>query len=379
MPRSVLLCWLVVAYAAPATVLACPFCTAVKPSLSQRRADADIALLAEARSASGDQVDFNVQKLLSGSELLADRSHVTLPRRGTLGSSEVKQGQLAVVLATRDSSQALGWEIVPLDEVGFAYVMRAPARQLKAVERLPYYAKFLEHKNAWIAEDAYLEFGGASFDDVAVVASSLPQAALRLWIVDPQVPEARQGFYGLALGLAANEHDRTLNKQLLERLIAEPAGDFRAGFDGILGGYLLLAGPAGLKRVDEQLLASPQAKSGDLRHAMTALRFMREFGHGVISDADLNRAMRRLLVRPELAAAAIVDLARWQDWDSVPAVTALFDREGYRDAQTSRAIVGYLLAAPRSLSAAPLAQLRERFPQRVSDAERQVQFAPTSE
>ena len=79
---------------------------------------------------------------------------------------------------------------------------RAPNRRRPAAERLPYYARFLEYPNPLLAEDAYLEFGNASYDEVAQVAADLPFAKLRRWITDPQIPEARQGFYGLALGLA---------------------------------------------------------------------------------------------------------------------------------------------------------------------------------
>ena len=303
--------------------------------------------------------------------MLDDRKTLTLTSSQLKEIGGAKPGQLGLLLAARDSADApLTWQFVPLDEVGYAYVARRRCAACLRTSGSPTSAKFLEHANPLLAEDAYLEFGRASYDEVAAVAQQLPFAAMRRWIVDPRVPEARKGFYGLALGLADSEADRA-NRQLLESLVDQPADDFRAGYDGVLGGYLVLAVTAGLAHLDELLLANPAARTGDLRHAQTALRFMHEFGRGAIPAADLHGAMRRLLDHPETAAAAIVDLARWQDWDSLETVVSLFDREGYPDQPTTRAIVGYLNACPRPAAAAALAQLRHRAPQRIADAEKQ--------
>ena len=356
--------WLAVA------ACACPFCTAVKPSLSQRREEAALALLVEVAGTEGGKIHFAIQKALGGAEKLADPGKLSLPTGELAGGDAIKPGKLALLLAMRGAEEGtLAWEVVPLDELSYSYVVRAPSRRLPAQERLGYYARFLEHANPLLAEDAYLEFGNAAYDEVAQVADRLPFADMRRWIVDPQVPESRKGFYGLALGLAKREEDRRANRELLERLIDAPADDFRSGFDGVLGGYLVLAGPAGLRHLDEKLLASPQAASGDIRHAATALRFIHEFGRGAILQADLARAMRRLLARPETAQGAIVDLGRWKDWEPLDEIAALFDRQDYADPGTSRAIVGYLTACPSPKALTTLAELRRRHPRRVAEAE----------
>lgn len=358
---------------------ACPFCTAVSPSISERREEATVAALAEVASIDGQQLKLKLHKILSGAEKLAGKESLEIPIAGSIGAAEVKPGRLALALGTRRADgNAFDWELVPLDEVSYGYVARAPSRKLPPAERLAYYARFLEHANPLLAEDAYLEFGGASFDDVAQVADQLPMAKIRQWVADPRVPEARKGFYGLALGLARNDVDRQANTAALERWIATPADDFRAGFDGALGGYLVLTGPAGLKKLDERYLQNPAAQPGDVRHAITALRFFHEFGRGAIPQADLNRSLRGLLARPEFAATAIVDLARWNDWEAMDQVTALFGRKGYPDPATPRAVVGYLLACPQPQAAEALAKLRERDPQRVADAEKQsTLFGPS--
>ena len=273
-------------------------------------------------------------------------------------------------MATRDGqTQKLAWEVVPLDEVGFAYVARAPSRRLPAVKRLAYFAKFLENANPTVAEDAYLEFGAAPYDDVAQVAERLPMASMRRWIEDPRVPESRKGFYGLALGLAKTDAERRANRDVLRRLVNAPADDFRAGFDGVLGGYLMLAGTTGLAHVERrrsrirkpawEMCGTPRRRCGSCTNLVR-----RSF-----RPPTSRRATRRLLRGPELAAAAIVDLARWEDWESLAAVAAPFDEKAFADAATSRAIVGYLSVCPRPAAAETFARFRRQDPRRVAAAE----------
>jgi hypothetical protein len=370
---------LLVALLALQSAVACPFCTAVSPSISQRREDATVAALGEVAEADQRQLTLKLHKVLSGADKLADQQALTIALADATGAASLKAGRLALVLGTRRATgEGFDWELVPLDEVSYGYVARAPARRLPPAERLAYYARFLEHANPLLAEDAYLEFGAASYDEVAQVADRLPMDKIRKWVADPAVPEARKGFYGLALGLARSEADRQANTDVLERWIATPADDFRAGFDGALGGYLVLTGSAGLKKIDERYLRNPAAQPGDVRHALTALRFFHEFGRGRIPAADLNGALRGLLARPEFAATAIVDLARWNDWDAQDQVTALFGRKGYPVPATPRAVVGYLLASPRPQAALALAKLREQDPSAVADAEKQsTLFGPS--
>jgi len=373
--------------AAPFAV-ACPFCTGVLPSISQRREEAIVAALGEVTEVDAQRFKFRVHKLLSvaGKQDKApqggqpDKDDVLeIALASATGAADIKSGRLALALASRrEKDDAFDWEFTPLDEISYGYIARAPARRLPPAERLAYYARYLEHADPLLAEDAYLEFGAASFDEVAQVADKLPMAKIRQWVADPRVPEARKGFYGLALGLAKSAEDRQANQAALERWIATPADDFRAGFDGALGGYLVLTGRAGLKKIEELYLTNPKSQPGDVRHALTALRFFHEFGRGAIPPTDLNKALRGLLARPEFAAVATVDLARWNDWGALDRIVALYGKAGYPEPATSRAVVGYLLASPQPQAATALARLRKRDPAGVADAEKQsTLFGPT--
>jgi hypothetical protein len=349
------------------TSSACPFCTALGPSLCQQREQATIAALAELEGpATGKRSNLRLHRVLEGAALVAGKQTLELEIDVT-----AKPGGLLLVFGNGPPDAPLDkltWHAVLVDETSYAYFARAPSSKTALLERLRYFVPFLEHRDPLIAEDAYLEFGHAPFDQVASLAEILPLARLRDWLTDPQVRPAHKGFYGLALGLAGDAPMRRANAEFLRKLILAPDNDFRAGFDGILGGYLLLAGSGGLELVESRYLSNPRAADGDVRHALTALRFYHEYGHE-IPVARQQSALRQLLARPEFSEAAITDLARWKDWDAVDRIAGLYVQPAYAQPATRRAIVGYLLACPTAKASAALAQLRQNDPRGVAAAE----------
>jgi hypothetical protein len=349
---------------------ACPFCTAVRPTLTQERDRADFAFLGELSSIDGAKWKVRVHRLLKGGDDLKDQL-VPVETLGD-GGEVPRRGALLLAMGTHQPGQSsidLTWKIVALDEVGFAYVARAPGVKTPSAERLLYFAAYLEHADSLIAEDAYLEFGHAPFDEMAKLAKRLPVDRLRAWLADDAVPPERKGLYGLLLGVAAAAQGRDDVAADFWRLITTPASDFRSGFDGVLGGYLWLERDKALAGLEKLYLDDPRAASGDLRHFMTALRVYHDFGHGITPD-DLLKVYRRLLEHPELAGAALADLRRWRDWQALDRVASLFGRPGYGEATIEREIIAYLLACPLPAARQQIARLRQLVPDRVAEAER---------
>jgi hypothetical protein len=213
-------------------------------------------------------------------------------------------------------------------------------------------------------------------------------AKMRGWLVDAGVPGGRKGFYGVALGLAHDDQERAANRKLLEGLVAAavapsdagaaplPGSDFRAGFDGVLGGLLLIAGVDGLSQIESQLLANPKAAEGDVRHAVATLRFAHEFVPSIPRER-LAAALVRVLPRAGFAATAIVDLARWQAWDCAGDVVRCYRplRDTKGDASAAavrRSVVGYLQNAPADVGKGALEALKVNDPQGVTAAEQEL-------
>lgn len=358
---------------AGADASACPFCTALEPTLTQRRQVAAVVALGEVAEAGARKWVYRLHHLLKGRKLLASHESLEVAIEAAADGQpmNMQPGTLVLVLGNGQPTPDAGpltWSFVPVNEAGYAYIARAPSARLPAHQRLPYFLPYLEHREPLVAEDAYLEFAHAPYDEVARIADRLPMKSLRDWLLDEGVPPRRKGFYGLALGLARGDHERSQNIDLLVSLITRPADDFRGGFDGVLGGYLVAAGGQGLALIENEFLANPDAAEGDVRHALTALRFYHEYGRQIPLDR-LQRAFRRLLDRPRFAADAIVDLARLKDWEACETIAGLYGRPDYADAATERAIIGYLMVCPTARASAQLARLRQAAPQRVAEAE----------
>jgi hypothetical protein len=367
-------------------VTACPFCVAAKPTLMQQCDSAEVAVLAECvklpTADSSKQFEFQVRHVIQDRGVLKSRS--TIPVRTDV---PVKEGTLALLVGTADAALPqdqlatlvdITWECLPVNEVGFAYLARAPDLRKPTHERLPYYAAFLEHADPLVAEDAYFEFAHAPYEAVAEAAEALPSEKLRKWIVDPGAVSLRRGFYGLALGLTAKGQDREPNLNVLKKLVraeTEAGGDFRSGFDGVLGGYLVAAGPDAVEEIRSRFLADPKAAIGDVRHAHRALRFFHDVAPAAERPA-IATAVEHLLNRPSEAPLAIADLARWKHWSALEKVAGLYpigDREG---APMRRAVVGYLQACPLPAAQSHLARLRQADPQGFLAAEKSLQALP---
>jgi hypothetical protein len=344
------------------TAAACPFCTTVAPSLAQERETADVVALAEVTDATTKPPRFRLHRVTKGAELLVDRESIAA---GT--GTDFKQGELVLLFGSRHDG-ALHWSTTVVNETSAAYFFRAPSMRAPEIDRLKYFSEFLEHPDSTIAEDAYREFGHARFDVVAKVVNRLPNDRVREWLTSDRVPQTRKGLYGLVLGLVSGESERRANADFLKKLILSDESDFRAGFDGVLGGYLLLTGNDGLKLIETRFLANPKAAVGDVRHAMTALRFYHEYGRE-ISAERLRAALAKVLARPEFAEAAITDLSRWQAWEFCDQIAGLYEQPAFSATEIRRAIVGYLHACPEPAAAKRLARLREVDPAGVAAAE----------
>ena len=83
----------------------------------------------------------------------------------------------------------------------------------------------------------------------------------------------------------------------------------------------------------------------DTYAALQALRSMWAHGGGRIPQARLKKSMRLLLDRPDIADLAIMDLARWKDWEVRDHLVRLYDDEDYDQPHIKRAVIRYLIEA----------------------------------
>lgn len=358
----------------PFRASACPFCPPQSPTFAQRREQAEGLLLGEYAERTGDSATFAVRQVLKQPEQAPfSASSITLAN-ADLPEGTARVGQLALLLGEKLADSEPSWEVVPVNELELGYFLRSPNLREPGAKRLEYYSRYLEHADQAIADDAYAEFGRAPFDEVRQVAPTVRARDLRRWLESETTPPERKGLYALLLGLSPEKLAPTNAEYLAKRIEGEARrevkdDDFRAGFDGLVGGYLAATGPAGLDRIDELFLRNASAAEGDCRHIVTALRFAHEY-LSTIPREQVAESMRLLLERPGFAPGVIVDLARWRDEGSLELVAAQYENPSGDAVATRRAVVGYLLTLDTPAANEQLATLRKRDPEGVASAER---------
>lgn len=360
---------------------ACPFCSAPTLTLSEQYAKADAAVVVQWASAKAPEKDqpgsttYEIVQVLRDPQKAFKKGGSIKLDRHRMG----KPGDLSLLLGTKGETVEWG---SPLDvtETMLNYVVQAPSPEAAGPKRLEYFMKFLEFSDQNIANDAYAEFANAPYKDIVQVAKSMPRDKIRKWLVSPDVSPTRLGLYGLMLGLCGDASDTSL----MEKKITESSDDFRLGIDGVIGGYLLLAGDKGLAMIEEAKLKNKKVPFSETYAAMQALRFMWSYGSGKIAPERLRASMRVLIERPELTDLVVGDLARWKDWSIQQRLMQIYGTEEYNVPSIKRAIIRYMLAstkdvaqgggmeAPQHVAAGTkyLQQLREKDPKLVSEVER---------
>jgi len=201
------------------------------------------------------------------------------------------------------------------------YLTQLPAQTLPVPERLAWYVQHLESADPLIAGDAWAEFGVAVYEDVKACRQLYSAERLRGWIADPRISPERLGLYGLMLGLCGESGDAAF---LRGQMITEETGEFRFGAEGLLAGYLLLTGEAGLESVEEQFLRPETMPAA--RHALLqTLDFFYTYEPSLIARERLCGSARHLLRDPVLAEMTVMSLSRWQDWSSMEVLVRLFN------------------------------------------------------
>jgi len=349
-------------------IFACPFCGPVETPISYTILRSSEAAVGE--SITRPQADTQGQRRQSFSLL----SKIILTSTGRSLMPLDSSVDIEAAVETSFSGTALlfnlpatGWTAIQADEMLIGYVLQAPpAKQnfLNGPNRLAWFARWLEHSNAIISNDAYAEYALAPFQEVqnSVHAFDLNLVIDRL--TDPTLPQQRRGFYGLLAGLLSHAPSKQSHKActnaLIEALENKPSSDFKTGLDGIIAGLFIAIGKKTLPLLKREGLFRNDASPINQRHLLQALRFCWEYPSDTITRNRVISITRELLTVPHLSREVIVDLSRYQDWESCDNVTETWDTLGAENPFIRPAIIGYLLACPLEKSSVLLTYLRDK-------------------
>jgi hypothetical protein len=353
-------------------IVACEYCGGPRQTLSEEFSNADAVVLVQwqaGRAPAGmlGNTTFSVIEIARGPKDILkkdDQIKITQYRAG-------KTGDLFLLFGTQ--GKVIEWNN-PLEvtETTYQYIVQAPSLKTPTPKRLEYFVKFLESSDELVSNDAFGEFANAPYEDIVQIKHKLDRTKIAKWLNDPDTLPNRLALYGLLLGLCGNDDDARMMLAKINR----PAAGFPLGLDGLISGYLVLAGEKGLDAIDKSKLQNKNAALSEVYAAAQGVRFLWTHGNGRISQDRLRQSMRGLLDRTELADLVIADLARWEDWSVMDRLMKDYGQGEYSQPAIKRAIVCYIRVAAKSegrhaaQAQSHLAKLRERDPALVKSCER---------
>ena len=270
---------------------------------------------------------------------------------------------------------------LPVTPAGARYVANLPDLEQPMPDRLKYFLKHLESPEVMIANDAYGEFAQAPYPEIRELRESLPRTKVRQWIDDEDTLVTRLGLYGILLGLCGREGDAHSLAQRIQKPTAPD--EIRLGIDGIMAGYLLLKGEAGLPLIEERLRKKDtEPNYSEVFAAMKAVEFCWMYEESFPRDS-LKQTQRLLLEHPDVADLAIITLSRWKDWTIQERLMEMYDQKEFDFPAIKRTIIRYFRICSKetdpstgkpiqhALSAKQhLETLRSKDPERVQQVER---------
>jgi hypothetical protein len=365
----------------PRAAQACPFCTAVAQTFTEEISTSDVAIVARLMKApvAPDAVDnqtelpkatFEVVDVLRGKEHMSNVVTVE-----TIYFGKAKPGTMFMVIGV--DPPTLRWS-TPLQ------LTRAGRQYLKTVmkltpdykdtdeaygKRLAFFLDYLEHADDMLARDAYDEFARAPYAAVRQIKDRLDRDKLVGWLNDTTIAPNRRRLYFTLLGVIGTKDDI----DLLERMLQSEDRKHRAGLDALIGCYITLKGKDALPLIEDLFLKNEAAEYADTYAAIMALRFHGTEG-GVVSRDEVLASLRCLLDRPKAADLIIPDLARWEDWESMPRLVRLFKEADDKSSWVRVPVINYLRACPLPEAEKYIAELEKIDPVAVKRA--RTYFAP---
>lgn len=350
--------------------VACPFCTSVSQTFSEEIASMQVvgmARLVEApdvpESAATDpdaplpKAKFQISHVIKGEEWIHDGDTIEV-----LFFGEAIKDRFYLVMGT-DAPNIMWTTPLGLSDRGHDYVMNLTGLTDDS-KRLEFFQEYLEDDDEMLARDAYDEFAKAPYAWVVELKGKMHRDRLLKWVQDKEISSTRRRLYFTMLGVCGKPEDA----ELLGNMMRSDDRRMKAGLDALLACYLILKGQEGLNEVEELFLKNPDAEYADTYAAIMAIRF-----HGnetdVIPKTELVKALRHLLERPELADLVIPDLARWQDWEVMPRLVALFKNADEKSSWVRVPVINYLRSCPLEEAKRQIEELSEIDPDAVKRAQ----------
>ena len=369
----------------PVAARACPFCSAVSMTFSEEIGNSDAAVIAKMTQrppapapdagtfgpADAGKAKFDILDVLKGAKHLGDGRKFE-----TVYFGDAPVGTTFLVMGVEPA--AISWATpIAITERGQKYIRKAIELPKDGHERLAYFQNFLEDSEEMLSRDAYDEFAKAPYAAVKALKPQMHHDKIVEWIKNPQIPASRRRLYLTMLAVCGTPND----VPMLEEMMRSEDRQTKSGLDALIAAYLTLKGPAGMYLVENLFLKNKDADYTDTYAAIMALRF-----HGqeesAIPRERLLQGIRYMLDRPQLADLVIPDLARWEDWQSIDKLVALFKNADEESSWVRVPVINFLRACPLPKAKEAVDELSKIDPEVVKRADTLFAFggalAPTT-
>jgi len=361
-------------FASPA--LACTLCGVniqATPTLRKTLSDSKLVLYGTLKNpklnaATGTgTVDLDIENVLRSDPFVTGKKTVTLNRYVPV---DPKNPPRYLVFCDVDNGKLDPYRGIELkSNAAVDYIRGASALDAKdPVAALLYFFRYIDHADAEVANDAFLEFAKADDRTVGEVAKKLDPEKIRKLLNDPQTPAARIGLYSFLLGACGGDQEAALLRSMLDK----PSEKSREAIDGVLAGYIQLRPREGWQLASDMLQDTKDRSIIDRTRIIHTLRFYHGW-RAKESKPDVLAGMKAAL-GTDLADLALEDLRKWEWWDETAQILALYGKKGYEAPLMKRAIVRYALTCPRPDAAEFVKERRAKEPDLVKDVETNLKF-----
>ncbi len=350
---------------------ACPFCSALAPTLSDDLEEGEVAVIAcsvsDAGASDGSGVyQMRITAVVKGDSVLKD-SMIEVTAKNPPAKGElfwlVGYGQERLQWST---AKTISKSAVP-------YLFSLRALNGSGAERLEHFLGFLQHSDPLVVADAYNEFADASLTDIAALSGKLDRSWVIATLRNPAVNRHRRRLCWTFLSQCGLPSDAGLFHEVNSESKADP--NFELGLDAAISCFITLGGEPALVRVERDYLANPDADYLDSFAAINAIR-VQGTELKIIPRERLAQSFRQVLSRPSLADLVIPDLARWEDWGAMDRIVDLFESSSQEHRLVRQAIVLYLKNCPLPAAAKTLERLRTVDGDAVKSAESSMMLYP---
>ena len=346
---------------------ACPFCSAIAPTFTERIEKSEIVVLAtlkekppafDPNSEEIPKGKFGVIQIMKGEQWVEKGHEIQTPIFG-----KHKVGDVFLIMGVEPPRVSWSTPQTASSRL-IKYLEQIQTLPEKGPKRLKFFVNYLEDEEDVLSADAYDEFARAPYAEVIAIKDSINHDNLIKWLTDPDVLTIRKRLYYTLLGVCGSKDDLPL----LEKIMTDEDRKKRQGLDSLIACYLILSGPEGLDFIDQHFLANPDVEFSDSFSAVSALRFHSSETEKIPRDRIVT-SLRKALETTLMADVVIPDLARLKDWTVMDRLAKMFVDVSDDERWVRIPIVSYMKVCPLPEAKAHVEKFRKIDPESVKRAE----------